>query len=99
MYSTNDVNAPEYQPTNRYGPGYWLVELMVDCSKTEAGWFEVKGFENQGVGWEKNIAQNECAGNAPFVRRPMFHSVNHVARCGYVNVFEWNSDDCIIDSY
>ncbi|KAH7729210.1 Protein C50B6.7 [Aphelenchoides avenae] len=99
VYSTNDAKAPEYQPTNRYGPGYWLVELMVDCSKTQNGWFELKGFENEGVGWEKNIAQNECSGNAPFVRRPQFHSVNHVAHCGYVNVFEWNGDDCIIDSY
>jgi hypothetical protein len=41
-YSTNDANAIEYQPLNKYGAGYWIVQTKMDCSKTKDGWFELK---------------------------------------------------------
>lgn len=41
-YSTNDATAVEYQPYNKYGSGYWMVQLLVDCTKTDQGWFEIK---------------------------------------------------------
>lgn len=41
-YSTNDPNAVEYQPLNKYGPAYWMVQMYMDCSKAEQGWFELK---------------------------------------------------------
>ncbi|CAI5451676.1 unnamed protein product [Caenorhabditis angaria] len=95
-YSTNDKTAVEYQPYNKYGAGYWMVELKMDCSKAEQGWFEVKGYETPDIGWEGNIGQKKCSGSiggtAPF------SSINHIAKCGAVNVFTWDSGDCIVDS-
>ncbi|VDL77251.1 unnamed protein product [Nippostrongylus brasiliensis] len=95
-YSTNDNTAVEYQPYNKYGSGYWMVQMLMDCSKAEQGWFELKGYVSPDVGWESDISQATCTGSvggsAPFT------SINHVAKCGAVNVFTWGSGDCIIDS-
>ncbi|KAK6016018.1 hypothetical protein OSTOST_18503 [Ostertagia ostertagi] len=95
-YSTNDATAIEYQPYNKYGSGYWMVQLLVDCKKTDQGWFELKGYLSPSVGWEQDISQKKCTGavggSAPF------SSKNHVAKCGAVNVFTWGGGDCIIDS-
>ncbi|EYB96729.1 hypothetical protein Y032_0147g2579 [Ancylostoma ceylanicum] len=94
-YSTNNTADYEYQPYNKYGVGYWLVQLRVDCSKTEKGWFELKGYLTPSTGWEPDINQGKCTGSvggsAPF------QSINHIAKCGAVNVFTWGSSDCIID--
>uniref|UniRef100_A0A1I7XI80 Aamy_C domain-containing protein n=1 Tax=Heterorhabditis bacteriophora TaxID=37862 RepID=A0A1I7XI80_HETBA len=95
-YSTNDTDAIEYQPHNNYGPDYWMVELLMDCAKTEQGWFELKGYHSPNIGWESNISQRPCSGSiggsAPF------SSINHIAKCGTVNVFSWGSNDCIVNS-
>ncbi|KHJ83437.1 hypothetical protein OESDEN_16866, partial [Oesophagostomum dentatum] len=95
VWSTNDPSAIGYQKYNNYGPGYWMVELMMDCSKAENGWFELKGYLTPSTGWEPDIMQSSCEGNlggsAPF------QSNNHIARCGAVNVFTWGSVGCIID--
>ncbi|CAJ0957267.1 unnamed protein product, partial [Mesorhabditis belari] len=94
-YSTNDPSAIEYQPYNQYGAGYWIAELLVDCSKLNNGWFELKGYLSPSVGWENNINQGTCdgavGGKAPYT------SINHIARCGFVNVFEWGKNGCTID--
>ncbi|CAD6194272.1 unnamed protein product [Caenorhabditis auriculariae] len=94
-YSTNDKDAVEYQPYNKYGPGYWMVQLKMDCTKSENGWFELKGYETPS-GWEGDVSQKTCTGavggQAPF------SSINHIAKCGAVNVFTWGSGDCIIDN-
>ncbi|PIO75702.1 hypothetical protein TELCIR_02239, partial [Teladorsagia circumcincta] len=37
-YSTNDDDVLEYQPYNKYGDNYWMVQLLMDCVKTERGW-------------------------------------------------------------
>nr|CDJ87398.1 Glycosyl hydrolase and Alpha-amylase domain containing protein [Haemonchus contortus] len=95
-YSTNDPTAVEYQPYNKYGSGYWMAELLIDCKKTDNGWFELKGYLSPSVGWEQDISQKACTGaiggTAPFSSR------NHIAKCGAVNVFTWGSGSCIIDS-
>ncbi|CAI4223618.1 unnamed protein product [Auanema sp. JU1783] len=96
-YSTNDKSAVEYQPLNKYGANYWMVQLLMDCSKTENGWFELKGYLTPNIGWEANISQTSCKGSvggtAPF------KSINHIAMCGKVNVFNWNSPDCQINNF
>ncbi|KAK6046435.1 hypothetical protein COOONC_16060 [Cooperia oncophora] len=95
-YSTNDKTAVEYQPYNKYGAGYWMVQLLVDCNKADQGWFELKGYLSPSVGWEQDISQKTCTGavggTAPF------SSKNHIAKCGAVNVFTWGANDCKIDS-
>ncbi|PIO75701.1 hypothetical protein TELCIR_02238 [Teladorsagia circumcincta] len=97
VYTVNDDPAAlEYQPYNNYGVGYWMVQLLMDCTQTQDGWFEFKGFFAPSSVWEPDIQQKRCTGEiggeAPFRSR------NHIARCGAVNVFIWGQGDCIINS-
>uniref|UniRef100_A0A914YR32 Alpha-amylase n=1 Tax=Panagrolaimus superbus TaxID=310955 RepID=A0A914YR32_9BILA len=97
FYTTNDKTAPEYQPYNKYGPDYWYTEVKMDCSKAKNGWFEFKAYENNGVGWESDIHQGSCKGSANAGAAP-FSSNNHIGKCGFVNVFEWNESDCTVEN-
>ncbi|CAB3396780.1 unnamed protein product [Caenorhabditis bovis] len=90
-YSTNDKNAVEYQPLNKYGAGYWMAQLKMDCGRSENGWFEVKGYLTPTTGWESDVKQSKCSGSIG--GSPPFSSINHVAKCGAINVFNWNSGD------
>jgi hypothetical protein len=45
-----------YTPLNRWGHHYWLLDVMMDCSKTVNGWFELKSFISNGPGWERDIS-------------------------------------------
>ena len=49
------------------------------------------------IGWESDISQIECEGEsngkAPFV------SKNHVARCGYINKFDFGANSCQINTF
>ncbi|XP_033636904.1 alpha-amylase-like [Asterias rubens] len=93
------VNGYGYTPLNQWGDNYWMVDIDVDCSKTEGGWFEMKGFlTNAGSsGWENDVSQEEnCAGSAGGSRP--HSSNNHFARCGFVNVFRFGQNECIIDT-
>uniref|UniRef100_A0A1I7YJB7 Alpha-amylase n=1 Tax=Steinernema glaseri TaxID=37863 RepID=A0A1I7YJB7_9BILA len=96
LYTTNDTNAPEYQPLNTFGPGYWMVELKMDCDRTDNGWFELKGFMSPGIGWETDVQQKACTGSGAS-EPPIRSSKNHMAKCGMVNVFEWESGSCLIN--
>ncbi|WP_404829984.1 alpha-amylase [Shewanella glacialimarina] len=70
------------EPLNIWGQHYWMLDVDMDCSKTVNGYFEVKAFVKNGQGWESNISQS----NTPFP------SSNHVAQCGKVNQFNFNSN-------
>lgn len=80
----------------RWGDHYWKIDVLMDCSKTENSWFEVKGFTTGGVGWENDIAQGACTGNVGGTSP--YSTNNHVGRCGYQNVFEWGIGTCIINN-
>jgi alpha-amylase len=90
----------------RYGAHQWLWDVDMDCSQTESGWFEFKAYVidqfsgRQEVGWEPDISQTvECGSfQADLGRRP-FASTNHIARCGYLNMFTYGSGNCIIDKF
>ncbi|PIO54544.1 hypothetical protein TELCIR_24092, partial [Teladorsagia circumcincta] len=96
-YSSSERDAVEYQPYNKYGDNYWMVQLLMDCAKTERGWFDLKGYmvSNHWNAWEPDVRQGKCSGNiggtAPY------SSKNHIAKCGAVNVFTWGSGECVID--
>lgn len=87
--------------SRRYGEDYWMLEMDLDCTRTENSWFEVKGwleFAGAYTGWELDVAQQrECSGDVG--GQPPFPSIDHVARCGYINVFTWNEGGCIISSF
>jgi aryl-alcohol dehydrogenase-like predicted oxidoreductase len=67
---------------NTYGHHYWLLDVMMDCSRTANGWFELKTYISNGPGWEGDIKQP----GAPQSSR------NHLARCGKINVFRRDQD-------
>lgn len=69
-------------PLNSYGHHYWLLDVLMDCSRAANGWFEFKTYISNGPGWEGNIHQP----GAPYA------SANHFARCGKLNVFRRNED-------
>ena len=62
---------------NTYGHHYWMLDVMMDCSRAVKGWFEFKSYISNGPGWEGNMHQN----GAPY------GSSNHFAQCGKINVF------------
>uniref|UniRef100_A0AC35U1S7 Alpha-amylase n=1 Tax=Rhabditophanes sp. KR3021 TaxID=114890 RepID=A0AC35U1S7_9BILA len=97
IYTTNDQTKPEYQPLNKYGPNYWMVEVFMDCTKTQNNWFELKAYEDNGVGWEGDINQERCGGSVGGTAPSKTN--NHMGQCGFVNVFEWDTNSCLVQSY
>ena len=79
----------------------------MDCSQTEGGWFEVKAFVTNGAGWEGDInqvascksisAHHQYFYDPDFDLRAHYKSSNHMAMCGYINVFEFGANSCTID--
>jgi len=90
VWTTNNINNGTnvsdngygYSPLNEWGKHYWMLDVMMDCSQTVNGWFELKSYISNGSGWEHNIKQPE----APYL------SKNHFARCGKINVFQRNKN-------
>nr|QJE50400.1 alpha amylase-related protein [Diaphanosoma celebensis] len=97
-WTTNAPSNAGYQALNKWGEHYWMLDVDMDCSQTESGWFEVKAFvTNAGSGWESDVSQTTCTGSvggtAPY------SSKNHLGRCGYVNVFAFSGNGCQIDAF
>ncbi|KAH9519299.1 Alpha-amylase A type-1/2 [Bulinus truncatus] len=93
FWSTNDKTNAGYSDLNTYGPHYWIIDLEMDCSRTEDSFFEFKAIVNGG--WESDLGVTPaCTGLGS--TSPPFVSKNHVARCGYKNVFHFNSPACEI---
>ena len=67
-------NLISYDILFSYGDHYWVWDVLMDCSKTPDGLFEVKGFLD---GYEKDINQYACEGDSNAVKAS---SRNHVAR-------------------
>ncbi|XP_071485033.1 alpha-amylase-like [Diadema antillarum] len=86
-----------YTPLNTWGEHYWMVDFEMLCDETEDGWFELKAYLQNGDGWESDRSQGSCGGTAGGTKP--YSSNNHFARCGYVNVFEFNSNTCTINNF
>lgn len=69
-----------------------MLDMDMDCSKTEDGLFEVKAFTSDARGWEHPIHNNQCQGAEPFP----ISSTNHIAKCGALNVFYYDEGRCEI---
>ncbi|XP_067663291.1 alpha-amylase-like [Haliotis asinina] len=92
LWTTNRADRPEYNQYNTFGEHYWLVDIDMDCSKTKNGFFEFKSIVNGG--WEGDVMGGTCTGSGAV--SPPYTSKNHMARCGYLNVFHWGSGSCTI---
>ncbi|XP_012936358.1 alpha-amylase [Aplysia californica] len=93
QWTTNQIGAKYYSPLNTFGPQYWYVDVNMDCSKTVDGFFEFKALVNGN--WEGNPHLEATCGG-PEGKTPPYHSPNHFARCGYLNVFHWDTPGCDI---
>jgi alpha-amylase len=91
-WTSKTPTSPGYQSLNKWGDHYWMVDFDMDCSLTEQGWFEVKAFVTNGLGWEGDITQGGCQGSG----RAPYASKNHVAKCGFVNMFDFGTSVCEI---
>lgn len=81
---------------NKQGLNFWIFDVEMDCSKTDAGWFEFKTVSVDGV-WADDIHQHyECNGNTYRAQIP-FESRNYVSMCGKINVFNHKPNECIIN--
>lgn len=101
VWSSNSVDKAGYHSLNTYGDDYWLVDLMMDCSKTNNDWFEFKVFmktslTGDGGNWENDIYQvTKCNGNVA-TPTPANIGRNHAGVCGAMNVFEYGHNACEI---
>ena len=50
-----------------------------------------------GVGWENDMKQTECLGNLN--EKAPFSFNNHVAKCGFINKFDFGSNTCEINHF
>ena len=75
-----------------FGEHYWLVDVDMDCSGTENGYFEFKVIFG---GLEGRVVQGSCTGSrggaAPY------SSTNHVGRCGFLNTYHFGRSICTIE--
>ena len=53
-WTTNNASHPGYQPLNRWGDHHWMLDVNMDCSQTDGGWFELKGFMANGKFYFRN---------------------------------------------
>ena len=94
-WTTNSPTSdPGYNSLNKYGKHYWIWDVEMDCSATTDGWFELKGIVNGN--WEGDITQPSSCSGSGSGSRP-YSSQNHMAKCGFVNVFHFGRNDCQID--
>merc|ERR1712123_91200 len=96
-WTTNDPTDDFYYSLNTFGPHYWFIVMDMDCDQTQDGWFEFSTiYSIGGEEGETAISQEACTGEvggtAPFT------STNHIARCGFFNVFTYGLDTCQIDA-
>jgi len=90
----------EFLVCYRFSAHYWLLDVDMNCTHTEAGWFELKTYVTDAGGsgfWESDVTQAwKCSGDVGGYRP--YASSNHMARCGFVNVFVFGQGTCTIDS-
>ncbi|XP_013382652.1 uncharacterized protein LOC106153316 [Lingula anatina] len=76
-----------YTPRNKWGSHYWMLDVLMDCSRTWSGWFDLKAYLTPEQEWEPDIWQKGSCRSRTYLPPPS--SRNHMARCGMTNVFQW----------
>ena len=79
---------------NRYGDHYWLVDIDMDCSRTQGGWFEFKAVLNGQ--WEHDIYSDACTGSG--AGSTPAQTQNHWAKCGMLNIYHFGANTCEIEN-
>lgn len=95
QWTTNDPNNDYYSSLNTFGPNYWLVDVDMDCSKTEDNFFEFKAVLNNQFEPTNSQLDVRCSGDE--ARDLPYHADNHFGLCGFINVvFEYGEGACEI---
>ncbi|XP_046583142.1 alpha-amylase-like [Haliotis rubra] len=100
-FGTNvDTDGAGYWELNTEGSGYWVVDVDMDCSATQGGWFAFKGYlidlYRYKSEWEGSyINQYSCDVNGTRVNVPGAQSWNHYGICGFFNIVRWNDGKCM----
>ncbi|KAK3751235.1 hypothetical protein RRG08_023992 [Elysia crispata] len=76
----------------RYGDHYWMVDVMMNCSRTHQGFFEVRGLTQNGLLESSRNLGIKCEGGEPIPRKSNYH----LGMCGKLNVFRWGEKRCAI---
>ncbi|XP_078615346.1 alpha-amylase-like [Branchiostoma floridae x Branchiostoma japonicum] len=110
VWTTNNSNSAAtvssqgygYTPLNQWGDHYWMLDVDMDCSRTENGWFEVRAmtiarYPGGFAQWESDRNQGTCGGTAGG-NKP-YSSSNHFARCGKINAFDFDGNTCPINEF
>ena len=85
----------------RFGPDYWVADFNMKCDETFDNLFQLKftiTVTDSSVDWETDRSQGTCTGDYPFTN-PISNSIDHIAVCGKINVFEHNQDWCRIYNF
>lgn len=72
-----------------------MLDVDIDCSKTENGWFQIKGFINGQ--WETNIPVTTCTGSDSVGIPANMDTGNHWAKCGMLNIYHYSKAECEIE--
>lgn len=98
-WTTSDKTNPFYYELNPgLGDHFWILDVDVDCSQTQDGWFEFNTiYSIGGEDGESAIAQKDCEGEVGGTST-ITGSVNHMAKCGFMNIFSYGKSTCQIDN-
>ncbi|XP_014674961.1 PREDICTED: alpha-amylase-like [Priapulus caudatus] len=112
-WTTSDPSNDAFHYANKFGEGYWIVELDMDCTVLPSGWFQMKGVQGDKDNWHHYYigkyvgsvhtnealegAQGWCDGSAGGKHPFSSDMLNHAGKCGKMNVFEWNKPGCLIN--
>jgi len=92
--TTNRPGHPGYIKDNIWGDDMWRVEMEMDCSRTNKGYFEFS-FQFKGKHYKKNIKKT-CLGNVG----GLYHhkTPNFWGKCGFTNkVVHGDLSHCVIN--
>ncbi|GFN81679.1 alpha-amylase [Plakobranchus ocellatus] len=94
QWTSNKKRHQYYYPLNIYGEHYWVVDVQMDCLKTENGFFQFRGYTQNG--YPENILSNRSSQRCKNMPRspPRKSSNTHFAMCGKINVFNWGYYGC-----
>jgi len=97
-WTTDDeTNEFYYEGNPGLGDNFWIIDMDMDCSQTQNGWFEFTTiYSIGGEDGEPSVAQESCTGDVGG-DSPITGSKYHMARCGYTNIFSYGKDTCQID--
>ena len=92
-WTTDDKTNENYSSLNNgLGDHFWVLDMDMDCSETENGWFEFTAlYSHGGEQGEPDLSQGVCQGDS---QETEHSSTKHVAKCGEMNIYIFGESAC-----